>query len=293
MFERLIEKFKTPIDPSSTQYSMINFASDLVSTKNRKTAIILLYAVFALTTWKYVSLPTPRFAYCESGARVYGARLYASSLPSISESNKSTSNQFYNAEQSLRDGTLLLWIKESRKLWSAFLLMGVFPALIVKYGFREKLAAYGLSWGIAKRTIRHTLIFLPIMLVIGWLGGATKEFYEVYPFNPLAGTSWNALILHSVSYFFLYYLAWEFMFRGFVQSGLAPQLGIAPAVLIQILASVMLHYGHPFPEVVGCVFGGILWGCWAIRTRSIFAGWATHAALGIALDWSLILQTTP
>ncbi|MBP5620551.1 MAG: CPBP family intramembrane metalloprotease, partial [Thermoguttaceae bacterium] len=149
---------------------------------------------------------------------------------------------------------------------------------------------YGLTWGIFKRVVFNFFSFLPVMLVMGWLSGGIREFYDVYPYNPLAGISWRALITHSITYLFLYYLSWEFMFRGFIQLGLTQRLGAVPAVLVQTLASSMLHYGHPASETFGCVVGGLLWGFLVYRTKSILSGWGQHAVLGITLDWSLILK---
>jgi membrane protease YdiL (CAAX protease family) len=164
--------------------------------------------------------------------------------------------------------------------------------LIVKFVFREKLSDYGVGWGDRARTLRSLFLLAPILFALGWasgLGDAGRAFYTVYPYNPAAGVSWNALILHTISYFCLYYFAWEFMFRGFLLRGLAPTTGFSTAVWIQVVISTALHFGHPASETFGCIAGGLLWGFLALRTRSIFAGWGQHALLGIALDWSLIL----
>ena len=251
---------------------------DAFSGPNRKSVVIILYAVFALTAWKYIPA-APQFASPETGVNQLA--------------------QFANGQiatcQPL-DGSLslsTLWVQyiwNARKIWSAFFLMGVFPALIVKFVFREKLADYGLTIGVAKRTILSFLEFAPIMLIVTLLGAGDKSYYAVYPYNPLAGISYGALILHSVMYFALYYVAWEFMFRGFMQLGLADSLGYLPALMIQVLASTMLHYGHPAGETFGCIVGGILWGFLCYRTRSILSGLGQHAIMGIALDWTLVLR---
>ena len=250
-----------PEDVSFLQ-SVLDYLRLFISGDNFKTTVILLYAVFALSAWKYIPSP-PRFGEPETGKCVL-----AESFPSgTSEAQHAT-----------------------RKLWAAFLLMGVGPCCIVKFVFREKLQKYGLTPGVFKRTLVSFCNFVPIMLVIGWLSGNTKEFYAVYPFNPLAGVSTTALIVHSIMYLFLYYLAWEFMFRGFMQLGLSETIGVGPAILLQVLASTMLHYGHPASETFGCIAGGLLWGYLVCRTKSIFSGWGQHAALGISLDWSLVLK---
>ncbi len=269
-----------PEDVSFLQ-SVLDYLRLFISGDNFKTTVILLYAVFALSAWKYIPSP-PRFGEPETGKCV------------LTESFPSGTSEAQRAKP--LDGSMTEQISpaqffwNARKLWAAFLLMGVGPCCIVKFVFREKLQKYGLTPGVFKRTLVSFCNFVPIMLVIGWLSGNTKEFYAVYPFNPLAGVSMTALIVHSIMYLFLYYLAWEFMFRGFMQLGLSETIGVGPAILLQVLASTMLHYGHPASETFGCIAGGILWGYLVCRTKSIFSGWGQHAALGIALDWSLVLK---
>ncbi len=284
--------------------TIFGFLREIASPKNRKATFILLYAVFALTVWKYIP-SAPRFADPISGRCVFSAKTLAGGEEGKSENAAivETSATFATSGESAvsvaptikpLDGTLdaqvstldFLW--NARKIWAAFFLMGVIPALCVKFLFKESLAQYGLTLGDARRTVRTFLTFAPIMLLLGWLSADEKAFYDVYPYNPAAGASWRLLALHSASYLFLYYAAWEFMFRGFIQRGLEGTVGATTAVLIQVLASTMLHYGHPASETFGCVAGGFLWGFLAIRTRSLASGWAQHALLGIALDWGLI-----
>ena len=271
------DDFESKIYDISAPRSAWNFLAALCGRKNFKPTIILLYSALALTLWKYVP-PAPQFADPETGAN-----LLAVNFGGVEGARPlDGSAQFGVVEY--------LW--NARKLWCAFFIMGVFPALIVKFVFKEKLADYGLRLGAWKRTLVSFLAFAPLFVVMGWLSGNTRTFYDVYPFNPLAGASYGALIAHSIMYLVLYYLAWEFMFRGFIQLGLARSCGPTTAVMIQVLASTMLHYGHPISETLGCVAGGILWGFLVYRTRSILSGWGQHAILGILLDWSLALKAS-
>ncbi len=176
------------------------------------------------------------------------------------------------------------------KIVAAFLLFGFIPALIVKFVFRENLADYGLRLGLVKFTIRSTLIVMPLMILLGYLAGCNKNFFLVYPLNPMVqpGISPIFFSAHLVSYL-LYYAGWEFLFRGFLLKATEPQAGQCTAILIQTLASTMLHYGlHPTGEVFGAILGGLFWGFLAYHTRSIIAGFLQHATLGMTLDFFLV-----
>jgi membrane protease YdiL (CAAX protease family) len=70
-----------------------------------------------------------------------------------------------------------------------------------------------------------------------------------------------------------------------MQFGLRRSLGDANALLVQVLASCLLHLGKPAVEVYGSIFAAVLWGLVAFRTRSVLSGLMQHFVLGVALDW--------
>ena len=216
-----------------------------------KPVIVLLYTILAATVWKYFAFPR------------------------------------FETEPTLAD----FWIGTT-PLFAALILFGLIPMGIVQWGFRERLADYGLQLGIALRTVRSFLLAVPIIVVIAVLTGFNSAFYDVYPLNESIRPQHTAIginffVLHSICYLG-YYFGWEFLFRGFLQCGLSERCGIPTAILVQTMASVMLHYGHPPIEVFGAVIAGLVWGFIAYRTRSILSGFGQHALLGIVLDWSLL-----
>lgn len=173
---------------------------------------------------------------------------------------------------------------------ASFVLLGVIPALIVKFVFRERLADYGVQLGIPKRTFRSMAIFVPIFLVSGYTGSFDPAMQAYYPINPRAGASGAMFALHATTYF-LFYLGWEFGFRGFMQIGLRGSMGEVSALLVQVLASVALHFGRPATETYLSILGGILWGVFAYRTRSLLSGTLQHYTLALSLDWFLCFRT--
>lgn len=235
-----------------------DFFFSMFDKNNWKLTVILLYAAIMLTLWKY--------------------------LPGSERFADDTGRVLIQPEKV----TIPLFCFGMKKMIAAFMIMGVIPALIVKFIFREKLSDYGLSLGIKLRTFRTMLIIVPIMAFSGWLSGMGKFMYSAYPMNPYAATGSLAFAIHSIVYLFLFYLAWEFMFRGFMQYGLMKNFGLPAAVLVQTMASVMLHYGNPPVEVFMSVPAGLFWGFFSWRTRSVISGACQHAALGIMMDAALI-----
>ncbi len=171
----------------------------------------------------------------------------------------------------------------------AFVLFGLVPVGIVRFVFREKLADYGLCLGDLPIALRSILIMTPLMLLLGYFSGCDKNFLAVYPLNPAIrpGASGAIFALHLTTYL-LYYAGWEFLFRGFLQKAMEPQNGAPTAILVQTLASTMLHYGNPPSEVFGAILGGLFWGFLFFRTRSLLAGFVQHTSLGFTLDYYLV-----
>ncbi len=169
---------------------------------------------------------------------------------------------------------------------SCFVLLGVIPAMIVKFGFREPLAQYGVQWGHRIRTPRSLLILGPLFVVGGFISSRTPAVAEYYPINASACESAGAFAAHAFWYL-LFYLGWEFHFRGFLQFGLRGSLGSTNALLVQVMASSMLHFGRPGVETLSSVLGAILWGWLAYRTRSLLSGLGQHYLLGLSLDFFL------
>jgi membrane protease YdiL (CAAX protease family) len=213
----------------------------------RKPTVILLGSSVLLLVWRYYGSPeflTAKFANVAGNARVAGAIGHFA---------------------------------------GCFLLLGVLPALTVKLLFRERLRDYGVGLGIPARTGRNIVSLAPVFILAAYLASKDPQVLSKFPINPHAGASPSMFAWHAATYA-LFYLGWEFYFRGFLLFGLRDSLGAANAVLIQTLASALLHIGSPASETFGAILGGLLWGALALRTRSLLAGLIQHYLLGIVLD---------
>lgn len=216
-----------------------------------KPTVILLLAPFLLTTFKY-----------------YGSTsFYLSGL----------ADQFVLFHDAAR--TAELW-----HFGSAFLLLGVLPVLVVKLVFQESLADYGVQRGDTVFGLKALLVLLPVMVALTYPNARVPGFVAEYPFDRGVGSSTAAFVSHAGTYL-LYYLGWEFFFRGFMQLGLRGALGDWNAILLQTLASCLIHIGKPAGEIFGAIVAGWLWGYIVFRTRSLWAVLVLHWALGVSLDF--------
>ncbi|TWU00965.1 CPBP family intramembrane glutamic endopeptidase [Stieleria varia] len=242
--------------------SLSSLASTARDPKFRPT-VILLVATPLMMCWRYY------------GSRDYFAEHITQWMPA----------QMVPADW-MPGGTDLQHAAAVFQFLTCFALLGLIPALILRCGYRERLRDYGLCVGDPRKTALSLLILSPVFLVAGYLGSQDPEVAQAFPINPRAGDSAGMFVMHGATYL-LFYLGWEFCFRGFLLFGLRDSLGDANAILVQTMASTLLHIGGPAAEAFGAILGGILWGWLALWSRSLLSGLAQHYLLGISLDYFL------
>jgi len=172
----------------------------------------------------------------------------------------------------------------------AFILMFGIPFIFVKFMFKDKLSEYGFKKGDIVFGAKFCLYSIPIILILMFVGAGTESVQGEYPLAKSITENVNYLIIIEICYL-VYYISWEFLFRGFMLFGMEKKYGALAAILIQTIPSTIVHIGKPFGETMGAVIGGLVFGYLAIRTRSIFYPFFMHALLGISTDIFVIVRT--
>jgi hypothetical protein len=131
--------------------------------------------------------------------------------------------------------------------------------------------------------------FLPVVITVSFFGA----FRRTYPMNGFVGDEavkfltgkggalWP-ILLFELSYG-LYFIGWEFFFRGFIGFGLFKQLGYY-SVLVATIPFAVMHVGKPEPEALGSVVAGIFLGFFALRERSFLYGALLHMLVAWSMD---------
>ena len=188
----------------------------------------------------------------------------------------------------------------------SFLLFGVAPAAMALH-FREKPTALGINFRTPVLRKPWFWLLVPLAALGGAVGAISLDLGSFYPYSrDLIGrvreSGLGPFFGHYAAYFFLYYVPWEFFFRGFLLFPflIAAErvLAIAKAdrnpacgmVLFQTMPSTMGHLGHPLPELVAAVTAGVFFGVLAWKTRSIIPGLLLHAAMGFGTDLFIVCK---
>jgi membrane protease YdiL (CAAX protease family) len=187
---------------------------------------------------------------------------------------------------------------ELDELWRALLSFGVFALLLGVLPLGElllrrderrgdgrgRLAAHGLGLGDVRFGLCAVLLGAPLCALIAWSGAGMPEVRAEYPMCKLLVTHPELRLPYWFAYAVLYYIAWEWCFRGWMLFGLLRRWPVALAVLLQTVPSALVHLGKPVGETLGAVPFGLALGWLALRTQSIWYGWLLHVLLGVLTD---------
>lgn len=147
----------------------------------------------------------------------------------------------------------------------------------------------GLGLGNLRLGLILTAVFLPLTLVGLFIGTKDPVLRDHYPFSKEAMSSPGRFVVYEISYLVLYYLPWEFTFRGVVVFSLLALLPHTAAafvivVMVSTFLSTIYHIGHPSSEVLGAFVLGVLAGTVTALTGSFLYALFHHALAGIPLD---------
>jgi uncharacterized protein len=176
----------------------------------------------------------------------------------------------------------------------SFVLYLVLP-LLLSYATRGSFTRrYGLGLGDWRAGLKVSALFLLVMLPAAWAASKWNVFHGQYPLaGPSAYTlnlgegksrvSLGLFALYELGYV-LYFVGWEFFYRGWMLNGLLPKFGRAGALLIPIAPFAVMHVGKAEPEALGSIVAGLALGVLALRTRSFWYGFLVHACVAVWMD---------
>ncbi|HRU23200.1 MAG TPA: CPBP family intramembrane metalloprotease [Candidatus Latescibacteria bacterium] len=174
--------------------------------------------------------------------------------------------------------------------WTAtnVILLLLLPLALEASQAKGSLRSFGLGIGDWRLGCAASVGGYVIMVPFIALAASRPDFQATYPLNQNSLLSHELFWVYEASYL-LFFVGWEFFFRGYWLFTLEPALGMA-AVAVQTVPFALMHVGKPFPEAIGSVFAGLFLGMLALRTRSIWYGVFLHAAVAGTMDIIVYLQ---
>lgn len=179
----------------------------------------------------------------------------------------------------------------------AFVLFFVLGIIFAKFVNKTPLKELGLkagNWKLGLTLCAIATAVIPLLGLSTVLDAGMVATYPLIDFHTYG--TWYYILGYFLSYI-LYYVGWEFLFRGlglfsFEKGGLSP----LSAILITTLVSALIHtsiagFGKPMVETLSAIPAGLIFGFIAYKTKSIFYGLYMHALVGICTDLFIFLLT--
>lgn len=174
--------------------------------------------------------------------------------------------------------------------WTGWaIVLYVVPPVLFAWATHQRIRSYGLSLGTFAGETRIFAVMIPVIAVATWFASSQPHFQVVYPFYKgwPDGDAHVILLLIWWAMYAASFVALEFFFRGFMVIAGHRVMGWW-AIPAMAAPYCLLHLDKPVPEMVSSLFGGLILGVVALRTRSILAGVLAHVSLAIGTDAAVL-----
>jgi hypothetical protein len=175
-------------------------------------------------------------------------------------------------------------------------LLVAIPLLIVRFGFKEPLRAYGLGLGDVRLGLTFTATLIVVCALPFTFASADPAMQREYPllYQGLsreamrAAFDWRTFAAFELAYAAFFFIV-EFTFRGYLLFGLRPHFG-EYATLIQMLSYTAWHLPKPVTELLGTPLWGFAVAAATLRVNSLWYVFAAHWILNVYMDTLILLR---
>jgi membrane protease YdiL (CAAX protease family) len=164
-----------------------------------------------------------------------------------------------------------------------FLSLLVIPLLYVKLIRKKPLFEYGTTFGIKKWGFISVALFL-LSIPVLYFGSQDQNLINTYPLTKDILVSWPIWLGYELLYISIYYIPYEFFFRGILQLGLSKYWKKWQSILYVTVLTTLLHLTKPITEIVAAAAAGVIFGILAEKTNSWYYPFLMHITVGISTD---------
>lgn len=174
----------------------------------------------------------------------------------------------------------------------AFVLFFLVPWYLWRVKWKGTLKELGWQWGNKKHGLILMAIGAVILVGIGFSVLVDPSMKDTYPIervfvDPTYGSfNFAGFIAMELMYVVLYYIPYEFFFRGFMQFPLAREGKVKTAwvIIYQVAITTAIHWDVPTTELIAAFAFGIIIGILALKLDSIFYGLIFHVGVGLVTN---------
>ncbi len=159
----------------------------------------------------------------------------------------------------------------------------IIPLLYVKMYRKQPLSDYGTTFGNRKWGLIAVVVFL-IAIPLMYFGSQDQNLINTYPLTKDVLVSWPIFVGYELLYIAMYYIPYEFFFRGILQLGLSKHWKKWQSILYVTTLTTLLHLTKPWTEIIAAAIVGIAFGILAEKTNSWVYVFLIHITAGISID---------
>ena len=177
------------------------------------------------------------------------------------------------------------WMAHGWQFGAAWVLLIFVPVIYIKLFLWRPLSDFGVCRGRWAIGLLYVIIACAV-LTPGIISNArNRRFYREYPLvRELYGRNRRHMVAWELTYL-MYYIPFEFFFRGFIQMGMQPAVGVSLAICFQLLPSVLIHLNKPEEETLAAIGGAFLMGLCIALTGSLVWPILMHWYIGGLTDY--------
>ena len=148
------------------------------------------------------------------------------------------------------------------------------PLATILIVLRKNPMDFGLRIGNLRLWSVYSLIFLLIAIPILYFSSDVSSVVKYYSRR-------NTDLFRYAVEMAIYFIGWEFLFRGFMLFGLKKRFREG-SILIQMIPFALLHLGKPEVETISTIISGIIWGYICYRGNSFWPAYIMHVIINVS-----------
>lgn len=175
----------------------------------------------------------------------------------------------------------------------AFILFFLVGLLYVKLIMKKSIKDGGMGIGNWKLGLIFAGIATLIVPLLALSTTIDNGMTSTYPLIDFSIYNWWQIVIYFISYL-LYYIGWEFLFRGIALKFTEEKIGIVGAILLTTMISALIHtsiggFGKPMIETLSAIPAGLIFGYITHKTNSIYYSLYAHMLIGFLTDIFIFL----
>jgi membrane protease YdiL (CAAX protease family) len=159
----------------------------------------------------------------------------------------------------------------------------VIPVVVNRFRWKKPLAYFGTQKGEWKFGLIIVGVFF-LATPLFYFSSKEPNLINTYPLTKDVLGKWSFFALYEMSYILLYYIPYEFYFRGVLQLGLSKTWKKWQSILFVTALTTLLHLTKPWTEILAAFIFGLVFGFIAEKTKSWYYVCVIHFTAGVLTD---------